>query len=373
MIVPEKWLRPLTISVLLIFLVCFVLRPEASYAAALRGLSLWWQVIAPALLPFFIFSELLLELGLATYMGPLLSRLMRPLFALPGSAALGVALGFCSGFPTGGAIAASLRQKNAISREQGERLVAFTNNAGPLYVTVSVATGLLHCPKAALILAIAHYGANLFLGMIMGLVSRWRGQNQTMQVTLPPSAAVETSSFGKALRQSAERAANNILLVGCYMVFFSTVASFWEELFTTMPPLVHSLLLGSLEMSLGVNALAGSGLPLTEILPWCAALLSFGGLSVISQVMAMIADTDIRPRLYLLCRFLQAGLSFLFTKIFLAVITLPASPISRPEGQFSFVCFNWAICALVLLPGVLEFLHTKGLPFGKTKNSRPNG
>jgi len=313
---------------LLLVMVLLLLNPRLVYGASIRGLTLWWSTIAPALLPFFIISELLLELGIATLLAPPLSRLMRPLFYLPGAAALPVLMGFCSGFPTGAVITDRLRREGAVNAEQGARLIAFTNNAGPLYITVSVAVGLLSCPAAGWLLALVHYGGNLLLGMALGLLARLRGvaveAGRDVWAGLEPESA-GSFSLGRALRSAARNSANNILLIGCYMVFFSVLTALLDAPLQTLNPLLHALSQGFWEMSLGMDLLAESGLSLTRILPAAAAILALGGVSVQTQVLAMIADTDISPKTYLLCRGVHTLFSYLATKLLCQVIILPAA------------------------------------------------
>lgn len=55
-----------------------LLHPEASLAAALRGLAIWWDVLFPSLFPFFVISEIMLGLGIVHLFGALLDPLMRP-------------------------------------------------------------------------------------------------------------------------------------------------------------------------------------------------------------------------------------------------------------------------------------------------------
>lgn len=62
--------------------------PKDSFDAATIGLQLWWDVVFPALLPFFILSEILMGLGVVHGIGVLLEPLMRPLFKVPGAGAL---------------------------------------------------------------------------------------------------------------------------------------------------------------------------------------------------------------------------------------------------------------------------------------------
>ena len=191
-----------------------------------------------------------------------------------------------------------------------------------------MATGLLACPKAALLLALAHYGADLLLGLVLGWSAKLQGE------LLPPQSAPKKQailppqeSLGSLLRNAAQKAAGNILLIGCYMVFFSVVTALLSDLLPPLPLLAEAWLLGSFEMSLGLDLLSRSGLPLAQLLPWAAAMLSFGGLSVQGQVLAMLAGTDIRLRLYLLCRPLQAALSYGIAALLCRGMELPTAAI----------------------------------------------
>ncbi len=55
-----------------------MLYPQPSMEAAKSGLALCYNVIIPSLFPFFVLSSLVVELGLAGYLGRLLEGLMRP-------------------------------------------------------------------------------------------------------------------------------------------------------------------------------------------------------------------------------------------------------------------------------------------------------
>lgn len=62
--------------------------PKDTFDSAILGLNLWWNVVFPSLLPFFILSEILMGLGVVHALGILLEPLMRPIFNVPGIGAL---------------------------------------------------------------------------------------------------------------------------------------------------------------------------------------------------------------------------------------------------------------------------------------------
>ena len=119
---------------LLAVLCCFsalLLLPEVSAQAARDAMLLCAQTLIPSLFPFFVLSSLLIACGASELLSALLSPLMRPLFGLSGTGAAALALGLCGGYPVGARTAAELVENGALSQEEGERLLAFCNNAGP--------------------------------------------------------------------------------------------------------------------------------------------------------------------------------------------------------------------------------------------------
>lgn len=338
--------------------------PAATLEGAKTGLDLWWRVVLPSLLPFFIISELLLNFGIMDRLGRGFERLMRPLFRLPGEAAFGLVMGYCAGFPTGAAAAAGLRRQGLISKEEGERLIAFTNNPSPLFITVGVATGILNTPGlAALILAI-NYGLNLMIGIFLGIHAP-RPKNTRLKPAL--KAPINPPPLGKLLKNAAQKAGGNIAIIGCYLVFFSVLsssirASGIEALLLSplkalgLPTILNqSLLQGIWEMTLGINSIGSSELPLQIRLPVCSAFLGLGGISVLAQVAAMVADTDIGIGTYLKSRLFHSLSAFSLTYFICRSSSLPASTLYTPAwpalSQSGLLAFALGILFTGLLLG----------------------
>ena len=83
--------------------------PQAALQASIRGLNIWWEVVFPSLLPFFIIAELLISIGVVKFIGVILEPLMRPLFRVPGIGGFVWAMGMASGF-AGAKLSARLRK-----------------------------------------------------------------------------------------------------------------------------------------------------------------------------------------------------------------------------------------------------------------------
>lgn len=118
--------------------VAMVVYPDVAFKSAVRGLLLWWEVVFPALLPFFVGAEILMGLGVVHYMGVMLEPLMRPLFNLPGVGSFVMAMGLASGYPIGAVLTSRLRKQDLCSKTESERLVSFCNTADPLFMAGAI-------------------------------------------------------------------------------------------------------------------------------------------------------------------------------------------------------------------------------------------
>lgn len=368
--------RALAIVTLLLGMVCF---PQTVFQAAGQALQVWWQAVIPSLLPFFITAELFLQSGMAKAFSYWLTPLMRPLFDLPGAAALPLVMGFVSGSPTGANITAELRRQNLCTREEGNRLVAFTNNAGPLFILAATAVGIFQNPALGIWLFLAHYPLNLLYGIILGLISRRREarptaakQKHNLQQGLQALQESAGLSIGLILGKSVRKALLTIGSIGGFMLFFGAMAGLLQELGVLaflgnilsflLQPLGFSQALaiplgkGFLEMTIGVSALAECAAPLLARLQAASLILAWQGLSIQAQVAAMLSGTDLSSKLYLFGRLLHgiaaAAIMLCFSPYLPALSLSSPLPLSQPSSLL-LCLIAWGIFLLLVMLGYL--------------------
>src|SRR5690554_2649241 len=104
-----------------IFTVVSVLMyPAQTLDASRQGLHIWWNMVFPALLPFFILCEIVMAYGIVHASGVLIDPLLRRLFHLPGIAGWSLLSGVLAGSPAGVQSAVKLRQAGRIDQYTGE-------------------------------------------------------------------------------------------------------------------------------------------------------------------------------------------------------------------------------------------------------------
>lgn len=341
----KRWSPHLLLIALIVMALLMLLYPRASWEAGTRGLAIWWDVLFPSLFPFFVLSEVMLGFGIVHFLGKLLDPLMKPLFRIPGSGGFVAAMGFASGYPVSAKLATKLRQQGLVSREEGERLVAFTTSSDPIFLIGAVSVGFFGNPKLAAVLAAAHYGSALLVGLMM----RFYGKNSTSFETHTSPADEETKkmsrfslraallamhearindgrNLGELLRQAVGSSLQLMAVVGGLVVFFSvvlevlTASHFMNTLYAAVRSLLPVLSLpaelaeplvgGLFEVTLGAKASAApEGIPLMFKAAAAAFILSWGGLSVHAQVASILNGADLRYVPFLAARLIHAILS----------------------------------------------------------------
>lgn len=326
------------------FIIIMITHPKIIFAGSVAGLNAWWNIVFPALLPFFIASELLMSFGIVHFMGVLLEPVMRPLFNVPGTGSFVMAIGFTSGYPIGSMVTARLRSQGLCSRVEAERLMSFTNNSSPLFMLVAVAVGMFNNPAVGLVIAGAHYTANLTLGLGLRFYGRSEKEKSTQprtKIHLIPAKALaemlgivrqENRPFGKIMGDAVKNSINNLLNIGGFIILFAVIINVLTELGVIgliaaalgkilIPVGVSASVLsavasGLFEMTMGTKLASEASAPLLQQLVAVSFILAWSGLSVIAQVASMIAHTDIRLGLFIAARIFHAFLAGMYTVVF---------------------------------------------------------
>lgn len=271
------------------------------------GIRLCAASLAPSLFPFFVLARLLSAMGLPALLGQSLQKPMARFFHISGAGAQAFFLGISGGYPLGAAVTAQLRRDKLISRDEAERLLAFSNNSGPGFI-LGAAAGVFHSPAAGLLLYITHVLAALCVGLLF--------RPKKMPDTAP-SAELPPKTLAEAFPDAVSGALTAVLNVCGYVVFF-------RALLGMLPPLPlaqagTALMTGLFELGSGISALAGCS-PAPDTLAAAAFLLGWGGLSVHGQTLGVVRDADISCARHLagraLCGILAAVFTFLPARLF---------------------------------------------------------
>ncbi len=326
----------LAASALLIATAALVISPGEAINGAKDGLALCFNVIVPSLFPFFVLSSLVVDLGLAAYLGRAMEGLMRPLFRVSGSCAAAVALGFIGGYPVGARTALQLYQQGLCSKTEAERLLAFCNNSGPAFILGVVGAGVFGDSRVGLLLYLTHALASLLVGLLFRFYGGW----ERRRACAPRPKPIQTVTLPAAFTGAVSRALQSTLNICAFVVFFAVVlrllsaygalsgAAALLSLAGFEGEWARRLVAGLLELSSGVASLQG-GAGLAGRVSMAAFMLGWAGLSVHCQVLSFLVDSGLSARVYLagkLCHgLIAAALTWGLTRLF---------PLSAPVADY---------------------------------------
>lgn len=367
------------VSLLLTFAMIYY--PKDVFDSAMAGLDLWWHVVFPSLLPFFILSEILMGIGIVHFIGILLEPLMRPLFNVPGIGAFALSLGLASGYPMDAVITSNFRKNNLCTAIEAERLLSFTNTADPLFMFGAVAVGMFGMPEIGTTLALAHYGGSI----LVGLLFRFHGRRHETIAALPQHTSdsllrralssmvkarrEDARPFGRLLGDAVRESMQTSLLIGGFIILFSVFLRILTTVgatdclalvFGTLLSLLqcdtssaHALVAGLFEIDLGALALSESTAPLTEKIALVSAIIAWSGLSVHGQVASIVMEAGISMKPYIFARLLHATLAGILAYLLfepLQALSLDAIPVFQPyQGSFDLIMRIEHIATLILL------------------------
>ncbi len=321
------------------FTLCLLIFSKSNLPAVKSGLALWANSVVPSLFPFFVATELLMHTNVITLFGNLLNRFMKPFFNIRGEGAFAFVMGMISGYPVGAKIASNFRQNNICSKEECERLLSFTNNSGPLFIIGTVGILMFKNTTIGILLFITHLLACVTVGFIFRYWKKDKSTFHTNSSVTSFNQAKKTASFsnlGEILAESITSSISTILLIGGFVVIFSSIISIFKasgllnsltilfsplfEILKIDPSFIQGLLTGVLEITNGIHTISSIACKkLSFNLIFTAFLLGFGGISVLLQVWSITSKTDLSIKPYVYGKILHGLLAAFYTYLIITI------------------------------------------------------
>ncbi|GKU78580.1 nucleoside recognition protein [Paenibacillus sp. L3-i20] len=367
------------ISILLVSTI--ILQPDESFRASLQGLTVWWNIVFPGLLPFLVLYEIMLAFGLAHALGALLEPTTERLFKMPGEAALAIVFGWMGGYPAGSDAVASLRKRELVNRAQGQRLLAFAHMPNPLFMLVVIGAGFLHKPFAGIMIAAAVWASAVWLILLTSLFHKRsettpnvtpvntnkRRLNPVRSATLALQKGREQDgrSFGKVLGDAVSNSVQKLMMIGGFMIFAAVIAKLTEPLLAPFLKLGLSFVGPALfESHLGAYAAAIWNSDNIDAAFGCAviaAILAWSGLSGILQTGYSVSGTDLKLMPFVLHRLSHALHAFLLTLLLWHPISWLYHKLT-PNGGFPVITFGQYNATSIDVSMPLSAIKMDGLP-----------
>ncbi len=297
-----------------VLLILFILWQAESVIKYTRdALFMCYEFIIPTLFPFFVVSGLLIYSGFAGVLSKYAQGVMRPIFNVSPTGAAAFVLGIISGFPTGAICAKDLYKSGNLSKAEAERLLAFCNNSGPLFIIGSIGVAVFGKPIYGVIIYLIHIISSIIVGVIFS------HYNKDKHTSPPTRINQKEMTVSEVISLSLNEGAKSILTVCFSIVFFSAIS---RALFDLLPLSrnLSAILYGICEFSIGALGICNLEIDTVYKLILTSFVVGFSGLCVHIQVMAVTADSGLSLKPYILGKVLHSIIAAVITTAIVFIV-----------------------------------------------------
>lgn len=322
---------------MLFFICCilFAVFPEKVLSGAQSGLALSLNAVIPSLLPFMLASSCLIKSKFSYPLGSIASKLLSPILGVSPSGCVCLITGLIGGYGAGAKAVVECYREKEIDKDEAETLLAFSNNAGPLFVIGTVGISFFSHRQTGVILYIIQVLTALICCAVFCFNSKFEKTSvwqswEFYKKNKPP--------LGVLFSKSAASSGKSMISVVVFVIAFSAIAQI-------LPTERFPLISGILEVTKGCSELSRRG---RKILPAVSAILSWGGLSVHFQTNALCMG-ELNLKKYYIGKIMSAFISFLITYFVYSDAYLMLF--------FTVIIFSLFLCFLVVKNIILKQLR----------------
>ena len=301
----RKIFNMITIIICVFVLIELLIKKEIIYDSVIYALNMWVNNLIPALFPFFIISDILINYNITLYIPKIIKDFCKSIFNITDNMLSILFLSMISGFPSNARNTRIMYDNNLISLEEANHILIFSHFSNPIFVLTTVGVFFFNYESVGIILLIAHYLSNFILGFLC------RGKIK-ISPNIKNNLCIEDKSFGGVFIDAIRKAIDTILLICGIVVINLLLSSIVTNAFNFN--VYNSVLVkGLFEITIGIDAISKIDLSLRFKMIITSCFLAFGGLSVHMQVYSQIVNTKIKYIYFFLGRIWQAILAGIIT------------------------------------------------------------
>ena len=345
-----------------------IIYPQVAVKSAVDSFNTCINILMPSLFPFFVLSQIFISSGGGKIIGNIFTPVMSPLFNISGNGAISFMLGILSGYPIGGKTAAELYKQGAITKQEAESLICFSNNSGPLFIIGALGVGILNSKTIGIFLYIIHILSAITLGIFL----RFTIQKERITMRQADLKNTEKNIFTSAV----ENGILSLIKVFAYVIFFGIIMNICKssgvfipiskffELFHIKKEITDSVIYSIFELTTGIKKLSDTDCTLSLNLILLSFMLGWSGFSIHFQTKSILGDFDFSFTKYMSAKFIQGIIAALYTYIGLHFIKIDKTVFLSQHTEYIHFCTNnhfFNAITIILLIGyfILQRHHLK--------------
>lgn len=300
----KKKLMDFTFCVFCFISLIFIFKNNKEVAnVIIEAVNLFLKKVFVSLFPMFILNDILINLNIPYYFYLLFNKLFLKVFKTSGLGAYVFIMSLISGTPSNAYILKELVELEKISLEEANHFLTFTYFSNPLFLSVMLST--IFNTRVVLKIILCHYIANIIIGILIRNKAPKIANNKNILKT----------NWKITLTKSINKSITTLLMILGTISFYMLLTF----IITSLLPnncLIKAIISGFLEITNGLNTMTSLNIlnKIKEII--ASAIISFGGLSIHTQIKAILEDTNMNYSYFLKGRIMQSIISVILIMIF---------------------------------------------------------
>lgn len=275
----------LTKLTIIFFFILIFIKKDIMYYTIYNTVILWFKNIVPNLLPMFIITSLIIESNLIINICNIFGKLFNKIFKCSNYGIFIYFLSLFTGSPSNAKYINDLVNNNLISNTLSDKLLLFTSNYNTLLIYSLLSLYLNKSISIKIIIII------IISNIIVGLIFR-----NINYIDLKTNYIKRKINISKIIKDTID----TLLMILGTLIFFNIIIN----LLPIKNMLLKNILNGFLEITTGLKGLEYLDISTNIKILLSTIYLSFGGLSIHTQIKSILPDTNytlfLKSRLYVI-------------------------------------------------------------------------
>ena len=331
-----------------------ILEPKLCIDAAILGATLFFNRVFPSLFPFLVISGIIISYDGVNIYSKLLGGIICKPLRLPKSCSFVIIISILCGYPIGAKYACDLYQDNIIDFNTYGRLLSIASNASPLFIIGAVGASMLQNSTLGYLLLIS----NIISCICMSWIIPCKNFSH-INIISKINSIKPKRNIGMILKESIDNSIKTTLSIGGFIVLFSVFNNIIKSniifdiatnklcILLKLPKnFIQGSLLGLVEMTNGCFLVSSSSALTIYKFTLISFLISFSGLSIISQVYSFTYRFNLPIKTYIIRKFFQGIISSIVSLILYKVICSTISMQTFSNFSISNNSYNFDVTIL---------------------------
>jgi len=312
-------------SFIILTIIFMIIEPENVINGVKTAIMLWATNVFPVLFPFYIFSTLAIKRGVAHFLGEVIHPLTRRLFKTSSISGFVFIMSLLSGNPSSAIIISQLYEEGSITKKEAQHLLSFSVFTNPLFCIGTIGITYFKNASIGYVVLISHILANIIIGILMRYNNKGQLHKKYSIKKAYEKMVIQKQknkeNFSETITHILQNGINTMFLICSFMIFYNIIIVMIEssrlshisyqsiEFLYNIIPLdfatYNSFFIGVFEMVLGIDNVINSSFSIRTTVMIITMLVSFGGLSIHSQIHSILYKVKLKYSPFLISRIAQ--------------------------------------------------------------------